>query len=99
MKNRLPAYCAVLGCQANMGVEGEINLKTKSGKKLTSTRQTAKGAGFLDLLYLRRKHVAMFFEPAAKLFVQAAPAVEIYQVCSPLGTAVQRPQMQPDSSG
>ena len=36
---------------------------------VTSTRQAAKEAGTLDQFFLRRKHVAVLFEPAS----QAAP--------------------------
>lgn len=60
----------MLVCQSNTGTEREKFMKAMSIKIKTSTRQAAKGTGFMDLQSLCRKHMAVFFESAE----QAAPA-------------------------
>ena len=88
-------------CQADAGEKERCVMYSITKMISLSTRRSAKAAGLLDVLFpLRRKRVAAAFDPAAIIFAaQAAPAIQILLACLPLGTAAQRPRLQPDISG
>lgn len=54
-------------------------MQTMSAKNSVSTRRSAKAAGLMDVYSLRRKHVAVFFDPAA---LRAAPAILYFDLSS-----------------
>ena len=58
-----------------MGEKDEVIMQTMKNEIRISTLRSAKAAGLMDVLLLRRKHVAVLFKPAAGIPAQAEPAI------------------------